>query len=72
MVEAGIDLVTVKDILGHSTIEMTIRYAHPTPKNKRRAVEKLEEMLNKSRHKIDSQEKTESDAVQINHLDTYN
>jgi len=41
MVMGGIDLVTVKEILGHSTIEMTMRYAHPTPENKRKAVEIL-------------------------------
>ena len=45
MVEAGVDLVTVKEILGHSSIEMTIRYAHPTSENKRRAVEKLEQIF---------------------------
>jgi len=38
MVMRGIDLVTVKEILGHSDIKMTMRYAHPTPENKRRAV----------------------------------
>jgi len=41
MVESGIDLVTVKEILGHATIQMTMRYAHPTPENMRRAVETL-------------------------------
>ena len=41
MVMGGIDLVTVKEILGHSTIEMTMRYAHPTPENKIKAVEVL-------------------------------
>jgi excisionase family DNA binding protein len=41
MVEAGIDLVTVSKILGHSSIQTTMRYAHPTPENMRRAVETL-------------------------------
>jgi hypothetical protein len=41
MVIGGIDLVTVKEILGHATIQMTMRYAHPTPENKRKAVEVL-------------------------------
>ncbi len=30
MVMNGVDLATVKEILGHSDIEMTMRYAHPT------------------------------------------
>lgn len=42
MVMSGIDLVTVKEILGHSRIETTMRYAHPTPENKRKAVAVLE------------------------------
>lgn len=41
MVEAGIDLVTVSKIAGHASIQMTMRYAHPTPENMRRAVEVL-------------------------------
>jgi integrase len=56
MVEAGIDLVTVKDILGHASIQMTMRYAHPTPENKRRAVEKLGEVFEKSGKKPESVE----------------
>ncbi len=30
MVEAGIDLVSLKEILGHSDIRVTMRYVHPT------------------------------------------
>ena len=41
MVTGGIDLVTVKEVLGPATIQMTMRYAHPTPENKRHAVEVL-------------------------------
>jgi len=45
MVQAGVDLVTVSKILGHSSIQMTMRYAHPTPENMLQAVEKLSEKL---------------------------
>lgn len=38
---SGIDLVTVKEILGHSTIEMTVRYSHPSDERKMTAVERL-------------------------------
>lgn len=41
MVMGGVDLVTVKEILGHASIVTTLRYAHPTPENKRRAVNVL-------------------------------
>jgi len=41
LVMAGVDLVTVKELLGHKSIEMTLRYAHLSPHHKRWAVETL-------------------------------
>ena len=38
---AGIDLVTVKELLGHADVTTTMRYAHPTPETKRTAVDVL-------------------------------
>jgi integrase len=40
MVQAGVDLYTVKELLGHSEITMTERYSHLAPDNLRAAVEK--------------------------------
>lgn len=41
MVESGIDLVVVKDILGHSDIKTTMIYAHPVPERKLKAIKAL-------------------------------
>lgn len=41
MVMGGVDLVTVSLIFGHPDIKMTMRYAHPTSENKRKAVSVL-------------------------------
>ncbi len=41
LVMAGVDLVTVKELLGHKSLEMTMRYSHPAPEHKRWAVETL-------------------------------
>jgi len=45
MVMAGIDLVTVKEILGHSKLDMTLRYAHLSPLHKQDAMERLGEKV---------------------------
>ena len=37
----GVDIVTVKELLGHADIKTTMRYAHSNDDAKRRAVEKL-------------------------------
>lgn len=41
LVQAGVDLYTVKELLGHSEITMTERYSHLAPDNLRLAVEKV-------------------------------
>ena len=39
---SGVDLMTVKELLGHKRIEMTLRYAHLAPDHKRAAVNRLD------------------------------
>jgi len=41
LVMAGVDIVTVQELMGHKSINMTKRYSHPTPEHKRHAVERL-------------------------------
>ncbi len=43
LVMAGVDLVTVKELLGHKTINMTNRYTHLAQEHKAQAVAKLED-----------------------------
>jgi hypothetical protein len=39
---AGVDLPTVKELMGHKDIKMTLRYSHPSNRHKQNAVDALE------------------------------
>ncbi len=43
---AGIDLTTVKELFGHKTLTMTLRYAHLAPTHKVKDLDLLDEKLN--------------------------
>jgi integrase len=46
LVMAGYDITTVKELLGHKTLTMTLRYAHLAPSHKVKAVAALDDVLN--------------------------
>jgi integrase len=45
LVMAGVDLLTVKELLGHKSLKMTLRYAHLSPSHKAKALSVLAEAL---------------------------
>ncbi len=52
--DCGVDIVTASKILGHSKIEMTMRYIHSSDEHKQRGVDMLGEIFKESRHKVDT------------------
>ena len=49
LVMAGVNLKAVQELLGHKTIKMTLRYAHLADEHKAKAVEMLDNRINKSK-----------------------
>lgn len=54
LVQSGVSLAQVRDLLGHSTIQMTERYAHLAPDASRVAVAKLSEFGHSAVQSVDS------------------
>lgn len=65
MLAAGCSLVALKELMGHSTIDMTLRYAHLAPDFKRQEVNKLNMHLGKLEESV-SQSDCEEIASQKN------
>ena len=61
-VMAGIDLTTVKELLGHADIKMTLKYSHLAPAHKVDAAAKMDSIVNS---KTPIQDEVDSVGVQF-------
>jgi integrase len=58
MVMAGVDLTTVKEIMRHKSIAMTLRYSHLSPGHRKAAVDALANALRPEEKKPEQEAKT--------------
>ncbi|MDD5679745.1 MAG: site-specific integrase [Candidatus Omnitrophica bacterium] len=59
LVMAGVDLMTIKELMGHKSLRMTERYSHLSVNHKRRAIEILSKKLEGNSTNIAQDEKIE-------------
>jgi site-specific recombinase XerD len=61
LVQAGIDLYAVKQMMGHRSIKTTERYAHHAPESLRPSVRVLDECYNRLGHNLVTIQGTETE-----------
>jgi integrase len=67
LAEAGADAFTIKDILGHASIQTSVIYVHATDQGKRRAISALDRYAEKLGHKLATNEKEQTEQPALNH-----
>jgi len=61
LAEMGVDAFTIKDILGHASIQTTMIYVHATDDGKQRAVSALERYGKNHGHKLGTNENEQAE-----------
>ena len=60
LVMSGTDLNTVRDLMGHKSLDVTMRYSHLNPHHKKHAIDRMDEKLRQAEENRDSEEKRDA------------
>ena len=67
LADAGVDVVKIKELMGHASIVTTMRYIHATDQGKRGAITVLSEYRQKRRHKFVTDENRQTLQPAVSH-----
>ena len=67
LADAGVDVVKIKELMGHASIVTTMRYIHATDQGKRGAIVVLSEYRQKQRHKFVTNEERQAVRPAVSH-----
>ena len=65
MLKAGVDVKTVQEILGHSSLDITLRYLHTDSTAKRDAIAKLSRIYLATSQKLANEVKSKTQTIEI-------
>jgi integrase len=65
MLDAGVDVKTVQEILGHSSLDITPRYLHTDATKKRNAIAKLSGIYLATSQKLANEVKSKTQTIEI-------
>ena len=68
LADAGVDVVKIKELMGHASIVTTMRYIHATDQGKRGAIVVLSECRQKQRHMFVTTEKRQALQPAVSHF----
>lgn len=65
MLADGVDVKTVQSILGHSSLDITLRYLHTRSESKQKAINKLSKRYFRTSQKVATEAKEQAQTIEV-------